>query len=140
MMKTTAIFLAGTLSMMFSLSSYAEVSSRDAWIRLLPPGVKTTAAYLTLTSDVDDRLLAASSPAATSIELHESSMRDGMMEMNHVGAIDLPAGKPVALEPGGLHMMVMGLNQPLVKGKDVVMTLTFEKAGEKTIRFTPKSP
>ena len=89
------------------------------------------AAYLRIENAGDnDRLIAASSDRAGKVELHSMEMTDGVMRMREVeGGVPVPANGNVALEPGGLHIMLMGLTQPLVEGERFPMTLTFEKAG-----------
>jgi periplasmic copper chaperone A len=76
-----------------------------------------------------DRLLSASSPDARAVELH-TMIRDGdVMRMRPVASIEVPAGQTVALRPGGLHLMLIGLSQPLREGESVPVTLRFERAG-----------
>lgn len=76
-----------------------------------------------------DRLLSATTAAAGRIELH-THIRDGeVMRMRQVPTIDLPPGQAVALQPGGLHLMLLGLTRPLRQGEVVSVTLTFERAG-----------
>jgi copper(I)-binding protein len=93
------------------------------------------AAFLTLrnTGAEPDRLLGASTPAAGRVELH-SMVRDGdVMRMREQPAIDLPPGQEVVLRPGGLHIMMLGLAQPLDRGATLPLTLRFERAGEVAI-------
>ena len=80
-----------------------------------------------------DRLLAASSPVATSVEMHSMAMQGDVMRMRELTAIDLPAGKTVELKPGGLHLMLIGLKAPLVAGQSFALKLKFEKAGAITV-------
>lgn len=105
-----------------------------AWSRAAGAG-GTGAGYMTITNHGGsaDRLLSASSPAARQLELH-IHMRDGdVMRMRAVPAIDLPAGQAVTLQPGGLHLMLIGLTAPLEEGGSVPVTLRFERAGEVTV-------
>ena len=120
-----------------------------AWARTSPRMADAGAVYLQLTSSDGDRLVnAAVDPSiARMVEIHETvmaEMGDGMgegemgegmgaMMMQEVGAIDLPAGETVSLEPGGLHIMLMGLAAPLEIGQTFEVTLTFEEAGERTV-------
>ena len=80
-----------------------------------------------------DRLLSAASPAAAKVELHAHINDNGVMRMREVNAIDLAPDATVKLAPGGLHVMLLGLTEPLKKGKAVPLTLTFEKAGSVTV-------
>lgn len=122
----------------FSGQAWAEPSFENAWVRLLPPSVKTTAAYMTINSPVDDVLLSASSPQAMMVELHLSSMTDGVMSMDHVERIDLRANQPVELIPGGYHLMLMGLKKALSEGDRFPLKLVFDKAGEIEIELPVK--
>jgi len=77
-----------------------------------------------------DRLLSASSPDARAVELH-TMIRDGdVMRMRPVASVEIPAGQTVALRPGGLHLMLIGLSQPLREGDAVPVVLRFERAGQ----------
>ena len=73
-----------------------------------------------------DRLIGASSPVAARVELHRMTLVDGVMRMRAVPGLDLPAGKAVALKPGGYHVMLMDLKQPLKNGESVPLTLVVE--------------
>ncbi|MGH8640459.1 MAG: copper chaperone PCu(A)C [Burkholderiales bacterium] len=99
----------------------------DAWVRAPAPGQKVAAAYMELTSRVNLSLVAVASPAAASVELHNTAVEEGVMKMRPVGRIELPAGKPVKLAPGGLHAMLVDLKQPLKTGDKVLLTLTVQR-------------
>jgi copper(I)-binding protein len=101
----------------------------NAWVRATSAPQQPAGGYLTITSARGGKLVAVSSPAGMT-EMHEMAMDGTVMRMRQVNAIDLPAGKPVELKPGGLHLMLMGLKAPLKKGDQVPLTLRFEKAGE----------
>jgi len=95
------------------------------------------AAYMTLRNSgaQPDRLVAASTPIARTVELH-THIRDGeVMRMRPVADIPLPAGQTVHLRPGGLHVMLIGLTEPLRQGATVPLTLRFERAGEVTVQL-----
>lgn len=82
----------------------------------------------------DDRLVGARSPVAGKAEVHRTTVTaNGVAEMRPAGAIDLPAGGTIELQPGGLHIMLMQLNQALDPGAEIPLTLIFEKAGEVTV-------
>jgi hypothetical protein len=101
-----------------------------------PPidGQTTGVGYFTLrnTGDTADKLIAASSPATSSIELHTHREVDGMKRMEKVDGVDAPAGGAVVFQPGGLHLMMFGFSPA---GEDIPVTLTFEKAGEVVVPF-----
>ena len=83
----------------------------------------------TIVSPTADRLTAASSPVAKKVELHTMSMEGAVMRMRPLAAIDIPAGQTVTLSPGGMHIMLLGLTQPLHQGQSFPLTLSFEHAG-----------
>lgn len=101
------------------------------WSRSTPAVASTGAVFLTLSirGDGRDRLLAADSPIAARVELHEHTMDNGVMMMRPVPGVDISAARPTVFEPGGLHVMLMGLREPLREGSSFPLTLTFEKAG-----------
>ena len=104
----------------------AQVAATDAWVRATVPAQKATGAFMTLKSDAKSRLVAVSTPVATRAEIHSSTQHEGMMHMQAMEAVELPAGKPVELKPGGYHVMLLGLTQALKEGQSVPLTLTFE--------------
>lgn len=107
---------------------YAQVTVHDAWVRAAVPQQKATGAFMRLTAEKDARLVAASSPAAGVTQIHEMKIEGEVMKMRHVPGLDLPAGTPVELKPGGYHIMLMDLKQPVAAGADVPLTLVFEAA------------
>lgn len=105
----------------------------DAWVRPPVGTDRPAAGYMTITNPgVDaDRLIGASSPIATSVELHETMAgASGMMGMQPVDEIEVAPGSPVTLEPGGYHLMLMGVTDMPAIGETVPLTLTFELAGD----------
>jgi copper(I)-binding protein len=107
------------------------ISVDHPYARATPPGARTGGAFFVLVNGTAgvDRLVAASSPAARAVELHQMAMDGGVMKMRAIPAIDIPAGGRVELKPGGYHVMLVDLKQPLKAGDRVPMTLTFERAG-----------
>lgn len=105
------------------------VAVADALCRPTPNGRQMTGCYIDLTANTDDRLVSVTSSRAGRIEIHESKMENGMMVMTELRAgMPLPAGQKVELKPGGNHIMLLGVTQPMVAGQTVDLTLTFEKA------------
>ncbi len=87
------------------------------------------------TGATPDRLVSATSPAAGRLELH-THVRDGdVMRMRPVADIPVPANGEVTLQPGGLHLMLIGLTQPMNAGQSIPVTLRFERAGEVTVQL-----
>lgn len=108
-----------------------EVSVKDAWIRGTVQGQSATGAFMELTGKSNARLVGVASPAAKTAEVHSMTMEKGVMKMFPVDGIDLPAGKPVKLAPGGYHVMLVDLLKPLNAGDRVPLKLTFELANRK---------
>lgn len=109
-----------------------ELELSAPFTRATLPNAPVGGGFLTITNtgEADDRLVSATSPAAGDVQLHEMSMKDGVMEMRALpDGITIPAGESVSLEPGGLHIMFMDLAGPFEQGAEVPVTLTFERAG-----------
>ena len=105
------------------------VHAEQPWARATAPRQTVGGVYVTLTSPVDDRLLGVSSPVAGRGEVHEMTMDGNVMKMRELAdGLKLPAGRAVALTPGGLHLMLVGLQQPLVSGQVIPVQLHFEHA------------
>jgi copper(I)-binding protein len=111
----------------------AAVDVRDAWIRASVPGQSGTGAFMKLNAAAGARLVGASTPVAGVAEVHEMKMEGDTMRMRAVEGLALPARKTVELKPGGYHLMLMDLKQPLAKDSTVPLTLRFEDAkGQKS--------
>lgn len=96
----------------------------------------SAAAYFTMHnwSDENDTLVDVKSDIAEMTMLHRSYEKDGVMRMDHVDGLEVPAGGTAALAPGGYHVMFMQLHAPLKRGEHFPLTLVFEKAGEVTVQ------
>lgn len=110
----------------FSLAAMADVEVKDAWARSTLPVQKSSGAYMELTSSEAALLLSATSPLAGIVEIHTMKMEGDVMKMHAIPNLELPAGKAVKLAPGGYHIMLMELKQPLKKGDVVPITLKIE--------------
>ena len=108
----------------------------DPWARATVPGQKVGGVYMEIVSPRDARLVGVSSPAAGAAEVHSMTMDGGTMRMRAVEALDLPAGTPVKLAPGGFHVMLFDLKKPLVAGQKVPLTLVIEETGKRARRIT----
>ena len=127
--------LASSLLSLAASASLAQVKVDQAWARPTVPGQQGGGGFLSITSPAGDRLIGGSTPLAERFELHTMAMKGDVMEMRQLDAVDLPAGKTVEFKPGGLHVMFIGLKQPLAIGSKVPVTLKFEKAGEVKVEF-----
>lgn len=106
-----------------------NVVVQNAWVRATVKGQMASGAFMTLTAKNGTKLVGVTSPVADVAQVHEMKMDGGVMKMNEVkGGLDLPAGQPVALKPGGYHIMLLDLKGQLVKDSTVPLTLTFKDA------------
>lgn len=107
----------------------------DAWARATPGAGSTGAAYLTVTDQgAPDDLVGASTPVAAKAQLHQTKGDNGVMRMLPVPDLALASGRPVTFAPGGYHLMLTGLKQPLRKGDSFPLTLTFAHAPPVTVQ------
>ena len=102
----------------------------------------SSAAYMSIknTGVETDTLLKAFCEAAMMVQVMESKMENDVMSMGEISGIDIPAGSIVELKPGGYHIMLMELPQPLMDGSTITVTLEFEKAGKMTVEVPVKAP
>src|SRR6267154_1149777 len=105
----------------------------QAWSRATPGGAKIAGGYLTIENkgSTPDRLVGGAGEVAAKVELHEMAMNNGVMTMRPLDkGLTIEPGKAVKLAPGGLHLMLIDLKNPLKQGDKVPLTLEFEKAGK----------
>ncbi|WP_169577489.1 copper chaperone PCu(A)C [Sinimarinibacterium sp. CAU 1509] len=119
-----------------SPSASSPVELTDAWVRATPPGAGAAAGYGTLrnTSDRTVRITALSSPLSKKLEIHEMKMAGGQMQMRAVADPTLAPGETLTLQPGGFHLMFMGLNSTPQAGDQVELTLELD--GGSPAQFT----
>jgi copper(I)-binding protein len=108
------------------------IEVRDAWARPAAQG-GNGAVYFVIRSSEMDEIIGVSSDVADAVEMHESQMSGDVMEMHPLHAVPLDAGKQVPFEPGGLHVMLIGLKQDLVIGNEFEITLHFKKFPDLTV-------
>ena len=130
-MKRYGWMIAAAASLVAQAAWAANISVTDAWARATMPGQPVSGAYLQIQPDADARLLSVSSSAVPRVEVHEMSMDGGVMPMREVKAIDLPKGKTVSLQPGGFHIMLMNLKNPIAAGDVIPLTLVVESGGKR---------
>lgn len=147
-MRVLSSLSALMLGVVLSGGAYAhefkagDLQIEHPWARATVPAAKVGGGYLTIVNKgaAADKLLSVSSDLTPKAEIHEMSMKDGVMSMKAVeGGIEVPAGGTLALEPGGAgpgyHVMFMGLDRQLKEGETFKGVLTFEKAGSVPIEF-----
>ena len=111
-------------------SSEPQIKVMEPWSRPSPAMAGNGAVYMMLTNEggADDTLLSVETDAAEVVELHETKMEGDVMKMSPVAKVEIPAGGSAAFEPGGLHVMLINLQQQLVPGEKIKLTLNFEKS------------
>ena len=125
-----AVVLAISVAMV-AASGAAALDHHEGTPEATPDAVSTGAAYLVVTNngDEDDAIVSASTDVAMTVELHTIDDDDGVMTMRPLERIEIPVGESVSLEPGGLHIMLIGLVESLEPGSSYSLTLEFERAG-----------
>ncbi len=135
-----AFALGLTLATAPSLAADA-LTVHDAWARATPGRAANGGGFLVVENpgSTDDAIVSASAPVAETVELH-THVHDGtVMRMRQVDEIPVPAGGAATLEPGGYHVMFIGLHAPLAEGDRFPVTLTFEHAEPVTVEMTVKA-
>ena len=143
----TPLLFAAIFSLVVSHLSVTPSSAHDytvrgltidhPWARPTPGGSKIAAVYMKLVnkSGESDQLISARSSAGEKIEIHETSVVDGIAKMRRLDSgVPVPANKTVALEPSGLHIMVLGLTRSLKVGDRIPLTLTFKNRGDVDVK------
>lgn len=119
----------------------ANIAINDAYVRLPPPGQNISAAFMRIDNSGDARkLVKADSAVAGNVELHNHINDGGVMRMRQVKSIDVPAKGKAVLQPGGYHIMLIGLKAPLKDGQKVALTLTFDDGSSKTVDAPVQRP
>ena len=111
------------------------------WTRPTASGMPTGVAYLSITNNGsrEDTLIAARTPAAGRVEFHRTSIESGLARMRPAGALVVAPKATITAEPGGLHLMLVDLKEPLVEGMSVPLILTFKSAGDVTVQLKVKA-
>lgn len=137
-------FAVATATILLSLvtSTWADgiadhITVELAVARAVAPGAPVGGAYMQVTNgdDTSHALVAARSDIAEHVELHNHVMEDGMMKMRRMDSVPLPAGETVTFEPGGLHVMLIGLTAPLEAGGTFEIELQFEDDSRRSVTF-----
>lgn len=107
----------------------------NAWARATPAGAKSGAVYMTLVNHgaIPDRLLGAKTPVADKVQFHRVSEENGVSSMRELRTIDIAPGATITLKPSDMHVMLVGLQQPLKEGQTIPLTLDFEEAGKVSV-------
>jgi len=140
------VALTLTLVSIFSLNAalasnhgkHSKISIDQTWVRAIILG-RPAAGYMVVHNPgAADKIISASSPAAKNIEIHTTSMTNGVMRMRRVKQVDVPANRRVEFKSGGFHLMIFGLKSSLKPGSKLPLTIVFEKAGAIKVEFVVK--
>lgn len=136
-----AICMSALLPGAFAQDKSAAIKVERAHARIVPSN-GMGAIYLTIVNSgkEPDRLVAVSTPLAGKAELHTVTEEGGVMKMRSVDGIDVKPGETIELKPGGLHIMLMGVKGSPKPGDTFPLTLTFEKAGVKSVTTSVDNP
>lgn len=132
--RTFLAMFAGAACVSASAAPSASVRADDAWVRATVPQQRATGAFMRLSADAPVRLVGVSSPAAARAELHEMRMEGNLMRMRRVASIELAAGRPLVLAPGGYHIMLLDLARQARAGERIALGLEFEGAEGRRFR------
>ncbi|MFC7537353.1 copper chaperone PCu(A)C [Sphingomonas sp. GCM10030256] len=127
-MLRAAIFLFVLAAPVAAKAPQVHVSG---WARASIPGQDRTAAYLSIhnAAAAGDRLVAVSTPAASKATIHQTRLAGGNVQMRPLPSLEIAPGRAVAMKPGGMHLMLTGLKAPLRAGRQLPLTLRFQRAG-----------
>jgi len=122
--------------------SQGPVQVDHPWSRPTPPGTPMGVGYMSISNSGSDdiTLVAAATPRAGNVSIHETSMHEGVMRMSPVkGGLLIPAGTTIELKPHSFHLMLEKLKSPLREGESIPLTLSFEGAGEMKVELMVES-
>lgn len=113
-------------------STGAQISVEEPWARPVPTAGGNGAVFFRLVNagNEADQLVGGESPAAGAVEVHKTTMEKGVMQMEHIPSLEVPAKGEVLLEPGGYHVMLIDVSKSLKPGDTLPLTLRFEESGE----------
>lgn len=136
-MKKTLLTVLLASSTLFA----SNFELKDPYVRATPPGLPNSAAFMTVVNngDKDVAIVKATSKVSKVVELHTHDMKDGVMKMYQVPKIDVASKSETVLKPGGFHIMLIGLYNPLKVGETVELTLELSNGETKTITAPVKT-
>ena len=131
----TIVLLFGIVLSFSASASDGGLAIHDPYVRLAPPGIKTTGAFMVIANagGKDISLVEAESPVAQTVQLHNHINENGVMKMRQVPSIDVKANAQAELKPGSYHIMLIDLNKALTEGDLVPITLKFSDGQKKVI-------
>lgn len=127
--------LLTALCLSCSMAYAADISIEQPFARATAPGQPNSAAFMQLINKGEaTALVAAKSSVADVVELHTHTNDGGVMRMRRIEQIELPAGDTTVLQPGGLHVMLIGLKQPLQEGSQIELTLEYADGSSQQVQ------
>ena len=139
-LRNLFLFASLAIYVSFAWADAGSVTVHNAWVRATVPGQEVAGAYMEITSTKEARLIKVETTVAKMAEIHSMKMENGIMRMQALQGLPLPAKQTVHLAPGGYHLMLMGIQQQLKAGDTVPITLTVESAGQKRSVVTVQAP
>ncbi len=125
------ILAIASLILLNACKQQTEVTISDAWVRPSTPGQSVGAAYMTINSPQNSKMVYVETASANKVEIHSMSMDNGVMKMRMMEELPLEAGKSKKLAPGGFHLMMFGLKAPLEVGDNIDFKLCFIDENDK---------
>lgn len=140
--KLTLICLLSCLAMTACAEGDAALEVTDAYVRQPPPGMKMTAGFATLRNPGSEKvvLTGASGEGFGSVSIHRTEVVDGVARMRSVSQLEIGPGESVALEPGGLHLMLMGAKGAVAAEETISITLMLSDGSEQVIDMPVRAP
>ena len=138
--KVVLAVLTASFMMAASQAMAVSITVKNVWAAAQSDTKKPGAVFMEITDngDQDDTLVSIDTPVAKSAQPHKTKMKGDKKRMRKTKGLDIPAGATVVLEHGAMHVMLMGVKQPLVKGESFQLTLTFQKGGAVTVEVPVK--
>ncbi|MDO7084172.1 copper chaperone PCu(A)C [Pseudocolwellia sp. AS88] len=134
---TLFIIMSSQFTFAETTKSNEHISFNAPWVRAMPPMVMHTAGYVEIhnASTVADKLIRVWSPAINTIEVHQTKQVDGVFKMLEAKNTRIPPNGKLILQPGGYHLMMMGIKSPLIENETLVINFEFERAGVVQMNF-----
>lgn len=136
-----ALFVSNGLISIGFAKEVSAIKVSEAYARETIPGTNISSAYMTLVNSTKRNIsiVAASSKVSESIEIHEHTMKDGLMKMRQRDAVEIAANNQIKFQPSGFHLMIFDLKQPLKAGENIIITLHFDDKSQIDVDYAIKS-
>ena len=137
-MIRSTLFILATAVVVVACGAEQTPTLRDAWVRAVPPERAMTAAYLSIDNPTDTAIVVtgARTSGFARTEMHTTIEEDGVSRMRALATVEVAAGTTTTMAPGGMHLMLMGAEAPIVEGETVAIELDTEAHGVLTINAT----